>query len=220
VSTSPAAVPDVNLWSESAHATNYIEHRREIPHRDEGYAAMLEFLPESVRRVADLGTGDGYVLDALRGARPGLRGTAVDFSAEMLRRARERFAGVDEVTVVEHDLDVPLPDSDWGRFDAVVSAFAIHHLTDPRKQALYDEVFGVLAPGGVFLNLEHVSSPTPELHDAFLYAINSSPDRDDPSNKLASVEDQLAWLRHAGFVQVDCHWKWRELALLGGVRPR
>jgi tRNA (cmo5U34)-methyltransferase len=217
VSASPAAVPDVNLWTEAAHAKHYIEHRREIPHRQEGYAAMLEFLPESVRRVADLGTGDGYVLDALRRARPGVQGTAVDFSAEMLRRARERFAGADGVTVVEHDLDRPLPD--WGPFDAVVSAFAIHHLTDARKQALFGEIFGVLAPGGVFLNLEHVSSPTLELHEAFLYAINSSPDGDDPSNKLASVEDQLAWLGRVGFVQVDCHWKWRELALLAGVKP-
>jgi SAM-dependent methyltransferase len=216
VSTSPAAVPDVNLWTEAGHATHYIEHRRDIPHREEGYAAMLEFLPASVRRVLDLGTGDGYVLDALRRARPGLQGTAVDFSAEMLRRARDRFAGVGDVTVVEHDLDRPLPD--WGPFDAVVSAFAIHHVADTRKRALYGEVFGLLAPGGVFLNLEHVSSPTPELHDAFLAAINSSPAQDDPSNKLASVEEQLAWLREIGFAQVDCHWKWREIALLGGVK--
>lgn len=208
---------DVNLWSEAAHASDYIERRRSIPHREEGYAALLEFLPATVRTIADLGTGDGYLLDQLRSARPGVSGIAVDFSDEMLRRARQRFAATDDVTVVEHDLDVPLPD--WGPFDAVVSGFAIHHVSDDRKRALYREVFRVLGPGGVFLNLEHVASPTPELHDAFLYAIDSSPDGDDPSNKLAPVEDQLAWLRAAGFGQVDCHWKWRELALLAGVKP-
>jgi SAM-dependent methyltransferase len=208
---------DINLWSEAAHASDYIERRRSIPHREEGYAALLEFLPASVKRVADLGTGDGYLLEALRVARPGLGGIAVDFSAEMLRRVGERFAAVPEVDVVEHDLDVPLPA--WEPFDAVVSAFAIHHVADGRKRDLYAEVFGQLRPGGVFLNLEHVASPTPELHEGFLYAIGSSPEGDDPSNKLAPVEDQLGWLGEAGFEQVDCHWKWRELALLGGVRP-
>src|SRR5262249_51783202 len=152
-------------------------------------------LPASVKRVADLGTGDGYLLEALRVARPGLGGIAVDFSAEMLRRVGERFAAVPEVDVVEHDLDVPLPA--WEPFGAVVPAFAIHHVADGRKRGLYVEVFGRLRPGGVFLNLEHVASPTSELHEGFLYAIGSSPEGDDPSNKLAPVDDQLGWLREA-----------------------
>ncbi len=207
----------VNLWTEAAHARDYLERRRSIPHRDEGYAALLEFLPASPSRVLDLGTGDGYLFTLIRDAYPDVHGLAVDFSTEMLDRARDRFAGT-PVDVVEHDLDRPLPAS-WGPFDAVVSAFAIHHVTDDRKQALYGEVFDRLVPGGVFANLEHVASATPELHDQFLAAIGSSPDQDDPSNQLAAVDEQLGWLRGHGFDQVDCHWKWRELALLAGVRP-
>ena len=147
-----------------------------------------------------------------------MEGVAVDFSAEMLGRARARFADDAGVSVVEHDLDDPLPAS-WGTFDAVVSSFAIHHVDDARKRTLYGEVYEHVTPGGVFCNLEHVSSPTPELHEAFLRALGSSIERDDPSNKLLDVDTQLTWLRDIGFEQVDCHWKWREMALLAGIRP-
>lgn len=207
----------VNLWTESAWAQRYLSERDDLPHRMEGFAVLMELLPPAPRRVLDLGTGDGYTLGLVRSVYPEAEGVGVDFSAEMLGLARERFAGDGDVEVVEHDLDLPLPP--LGRFDLVVSSFAIHHCVDERKRALYGEVFDALEPGGRFLNLEHVDSATPELHVDFLAAIGKTPAEDDPSNKLVAVETQLAWLREIGFEQVDCHWKWREMALLAGVKP-
>jgi tRNA (cmo5U34)-methyltransferase len=207
----------VNLWTEPAWAQRYLRERDDIPHRMEGFAVLMELLPVRTSRVLDLGTGDGFTLRLVRTAHPGVEGVGIDFSAEMLALARERFAGDPGVEIVEHDLDCPLPD--LGRFDLVVSSFAIHHCVDERKRALYGEIFRALEPGGRFLNLEHVSSATPQLHVDFLAAIGKTPAEDDPSNKLVAVHAQLAWLREIGFVQVDCHWKWRELALLAGVKP-
>jgi SAM-dependent methyltransferase len=182
---------------------------------------VLEFVPADVRRILDLGTGDGRLLALVRGemARrgdPEAEAVAVDFSPAMLQAVRARFADNSRVSIVAHNMDDPLPE--LGTFDLVISSFAIHHLVHERKRALYSEIFRLLNAGGVFCNLEHIASPTQRLHEEFLQRIGFTVETEDPSNKLLDVETQLGWLRKIGFVDVDCAWKWRELALLAGVR--
>ena len=207
---------DINLWSTTEHALQYLERADTIPHRTEGEATLLSFLPARVGRVLDLGSGDGRLLALVKLARPDARAVGVDFSDAMLARLRERFAADAAVEIVAHDLSQPL--LELGPFDAVVSSFAIHHVTHERKRALYAEIHGLLSPGGVFLNFEHVASPTDALHQRFNEALGVHPGEEDPSNKLLDVETQLAWLREIGFHDVDCAWKWLELALLVGTR--
>jgi SAM-dependent methyltransferase len=207
---------DTNLWRLPDHALAYLQQADAIPHRSEGEAALLEWLPMTVTRVLDLGSGDGRLLEIVRLVRPGFRAVALDFSDAMIERLQSRYGEDLSVSVVRHDLDAPLPALD-GLFDAVISSFAIHHLPHARKRALYGEIFECLAPGGTFCNLEHVASPTPSLHGRFLERLGV--EEEDPSNKLLDVETQLSWLREIGFTDVDCHWKWRELALLAGVKP-
>ena len=209
--------PSVNLWTDCDHATQYLERAAGIPHRTEGEAALLEWIPRQPSRVLDLGSGDGRLLSLVIEACEPVEAVALDFSPAMLDRLRNRFSKTAGVRVAAHDLEDSLPD-DLGTFDAIVSSFAIHHLSHERKQALYKEVYDRLRPGGVFCNLEHVASATPALHNLFLSMLNVRPEDEDPSNKLLGVHEQLRWLRDIGFSDVDCHWKWRELALLTGSR--
>ncbi len=221
------ANPPINLWSSADHARDYLERADSISHRTEGESALLEFIPENAHRILDLGTGDGRLLalvqqylvrkNSARQAHHKLEAVAIDFSPSMLEAARQRFAADSSVTVVSHNLDELLPS--LGKFDAVISCFAIHHVVHERKRALYAEIHALLNPGGVFCNLEHVSSPTPRLHEDFLHHIGYTVATEDPSNKLLDVATQLQWLREIGFEDVDCHWKWRELALLAGRKP-
>ena len=71
----------------------------------------------------------------------------------------------------------------------------------------------------MFCNLEHVASPTERLHRRFYAALGYPPDWEDPSNRLLDVETQLGWLRELGLDDVDCYWKWLEMALIVGVKP-
>jgi tRNA (cmo5U34)-methyltransferase len=214
--TSPEPA-DVNLWSSAQHAKDYLQQADSIPHRHEGEAALLEFLPEQVARFLDLGAGGGRLLSLARSARPAAQCVALDFSPTMLQVLRDTFGMEPGMTIVGHDLARTLPE--LGLFDAVVSSFAIHHVSHKRKRSLYGEIFALLNPGGVFLNLEHVASPTTSLHHRFLDTMGVAPETEDPSNKLLDFVVQLDWLRQIGFVDVDCHWKWRELALLAGAKP-
>jgi len=189
----------------------------------------------------DLGCGDGILGRFLLDTLPASQGVFVDFSDPMLDAARKSFSGNRQATFVKADfakpewLDAVAP---YRPFDIVVSGFAIHHEPDERKKALYSEIHDLLAPGGIFLNLEHVASFTAageQLFDEFFmdhlqdFHARSDPDvtrdtlaeaysnrPDKEENILAPVEEQCRWLRDLGFHDVDCFFKVFELALFGG----
>src|SRR4029079_13955786 len=149
--------------------------------------------------------GDGRLTQLILDTRPGIESiVGVDASEPMLERARARFANDTRVEIRRGDLRDSI--ATLGACDLVVSGFAIHHLEDARKQALFNEIAQVLAPQGMLCNLEVVASPTEELHVAFRNAIGRA--ADDPDDKLVDVETQLGWLRSAGFPKVQLFLEW------------
>ncbi len=239
-----AATTDWQVWQNPEVAACFTGRRGGLLGGEVQLETMLRLLRvvDAPRlTVLDLGCGDGVLLEAILAAVPDVRGVAVDGSSAMLRQARERLAGRG-IYFTKADFNDPA----WTEmlpvdaYDAVVSGFAIHHSEDGRKRALYAEIFGVLKPGGVFVNIELVASATPLGERLFesAYAENvarfrrkrgedvsaeavaeelrTRPDKD--ANRLAPVETQLDWLRDIGFVDVDCYWKHFELAVLAGYR--
>ena len=159
-------------WKDAEVARRFLdERRRAIPLGDEQVTILLRmarhFVPQP-GRVADLGCGDGFLARAVLSEFPTAHALLIDHSEPMLRRAHEAMAPFSGRFEIRHgDLSDPLPPQIGGPFDLIVSGYAIHHLPTARKRALYEEVFGLLAPGGLFVNAEHVASATPELEAVF-----------------------------------------------------
>ncbi len=195
----------------------------------------------SPAQIMDIGCGDGALGRYLLGAFPGAECVFADFSEPMLDAAREKLGRGSGHVLLKADfssaewVEIVKP---YAPFDVIVSGFAIHHLFDDRKKKLYSEIHRLLKPGGVFLNLEHVKSATPEvehlfeefytdhLHECFLSVdpgasreaaadiYKNRPDKEE--DKPSPVDEQCVWLRDAGFRDVDCFFKVFEIAIFGG----
>jgi tRNA (cmo5U34)-methyltransferase len=189
-------------WSTVEHALAYLNKTDNIPHRTEGEAVLLDHVPQDAKRILDLGTGNGRLIRLLKIDNPKIEAVALDTSPTMLNAARQYFSNDSSVKIVKHDLSYPLHKS-LGRFDAVVSSLAIHHLSHERKRSLYKEIYDILNLSGVFCNLDNVASPSLEHHIRFLHAIGFTPETESRSDKLLSMETQLHWLRDIGFVSSD-----------------
>jgi trans-aconitate methyltransferase len=224
------------------------EIRAGVPYGADQIEIMLRVIrarATPVRRFIDLGCGSGGLARAVLGQYPDAEAILVDFSAPMLTEARAALQGIDATTQI---VNADLADAGWKTtieqsrpIDLIVSAYAIHHLTDERKRALYAEVFDCLTSGGLFLNIEHVASANASieaLSDELMIDTQFACQRRGGSNKsreqiarefvqrpdkaaniLAAVEDQCSWLRDIGFADVDCFFKVFELAVFGGRKP-
>lgn len=234
------------IWQDASVAANYGVSRTAIPFVDMHFEVMHRLIAAAgieVRNVLDLGAGDGIATAEVAREQPVQSATLTDFSAPMLQGAHERFA--------DSQLDLSFIAGDFretawhdevtarGPFDLVVSRFAIHHIPDEMKRALYAQIFEWLAPGGMFVQIEHVASGSSMYNDAhdtlmveclraakggdesFEEVFSSYRQRaDGGANILAPVWDQLQWLREIGYADVDCAFKCFELSVFAGRKPQ
>jgi SAM-dependent methyltransferase len=237
------------VWQQAELVHTFInEVRGGVPYASDQIGIMMRLINcggRPLRRFADLGCGSGVVARAILTVHPSAEAVLFDFSGPMMDAARQVLADHRPQPVFAvADLADPLWLSQarmYGPYDVIASSYAIHHLTDARKRELYGEIFDLLEPGGLFVNVEHVASHTPRvaaMSDALMvdaiYAYQSDKNADitreqvardfvhrpdKAANILAPVEAQCEWLRELGFRDVDCFFKVFELAVFGGWRP-
>jgi tRNA (cmo5U34)-methyltransferase len=199
-----------------------------IPGHEAFYAAAMELIPRGAKRIVDLGAGSGLFSAMLHATFPEAELYLMDFSENMLALARKRMGDSPRIHFMLADYTAAaLPES----CDAVVSALSIHHLEDELKRAILPNILKALKPGGWFVNADHVAGPTTALEDAYqerwLHAIHRDGATEQQiadslfrqkEDRRAPVDAQLAWMRTAGFQDVDCWYKASSFAVLSGAR--
>ncbi|KRV47156.1 methyltransferase [Wenjunlia vitaminophila] len=143
-----------------------------LPDREERFRVMLDMVQALVGTsptVLDLACGTGSITDRLLRRFPHATSTGLDLDPALLTIARGTFAGEPRARFVTADLRDP----DWTaalphrRFDAVLTATALHWLTGDELATLYRQVATVVRPGGVVMNADHMPDPsTPLINEA------------------------------------------------------
>lgn len=236
----------MNYWDQKENISKYVGGVRQFfPLALEQLniiSRIIEKFNSSINTFLDLGCGDGFLGHFIYQLYPNAHGVFLDRSPEMIENAKSKDTDHKSEFVVQ---DFANPD--WYRsiltfpkFDLIIAGYSIHHIENEEKKNLYRDIFELLKPNGIFLNLEHVSSSTPVVKEMFneLFLdgmfnyhghINEPKTKEEIEqiydrpehkvlNKLESVEEQCKWLRDIGFDHVDCYMKIFELALFGGIK--
>jgi SAM-dependent methyltransferase len=227
-------------WQQADLATSFLAHRADfvpmLEVQEDLVSRLLQRRGRAVGRFLDLGCGDGALTQLVLDVQPSAEAVLLDFSEPMLAHARERLQRLGRRAVL---VRADLNDASWveqlprGRFDAIVSGFAIHHLPGARKRALFAELFELLEVGGMFVNMDYVlvEGPLQGLFDEKkMDALRSERDGgahaheeviidEDDDDRPDLAQAQVQWLREAGFEQAEVQFKWAEAAVLAGFRP-
>lgn len=209
-------------------ATYDRDRTRLIPGHEQFYSWALDLIPARAKQILELGCGSGMFSAMLRQRFPAAELNLIDFSEAMLSLARERLVHRDGITFHLTDyLTTDLPAANC----TVVSSLSIHHLENEAKQLLFPRIWRALKPNGVFVNADQVSGPTAELEARYkswwLEKVRESGATEQQvedslyrqrEDRCATVEDQLQWMRVAGFADADCWFKHGRFAVLSGTR--
>lgn len=185
--------------------------------------AVLDFKGETPK-ILDIGSGTGLFAAMVLKKYPKAKFTLIDLSEKMLNIAQKRFQDNPNVQFIVADYTKhPFQE----KFDIIISALSIHHLSHLEKEKLYVKCYNMLDDNGVFINADQVLSPSPEIENMFIALWRNSVEQSGLDkeeiqkgyervsfDRPSTLADQLQWLRNAGFKNVDSLYKYYHFCVL------
>jgi tRNA (cmo5U34)-methyltransferase len=218
-----------------------------LPKRQEILSLIVRLIPfgrSEPLRVLDLGTGTGVPAQRILQDFPQANVICVDKSAEMMEIGCAKLAEYnDRVSFVQADLEDPAWNNDLPKkkFDAIVSALALNLLTDGAKQRLFAQCYEMLEPHGCLVFSDRLRAADEAVDRFYLdqwmdFIVRQTREvlgkevtletvmvrqrsLDEAAGvQSATLEDILAWLKQAGFAQVECYWKYFQWGVFGASK--
>ena len=189
---------DPHNWASPDYVANWAKGQdQKEANRQKAVDLIADTIPyarEHAITILDLGAGYGALTKFLLERFPNATAVCQDGSEEMAKLGRERMEGFKGrfayvlADFSRHGWSKLMP----GPFEAIVSSIAIHNVNSPNIiRGIYEDAYTLIQSGGCFLNF----------------------DRHEPP-----IEDQMKWLRGAGFKDVQCFWQDQHRALFGGFK--
>lgn len=204
------------------------QRKRLIPCFDDFYKVSVDAIDSQTNspKILDIGAGTGLFSNFILKKYPNASLTLIDISEKMLTIAKERFKDLTNIRYIAEDYTKYDFDD---KYDIIISALSIHHLPDEEKSRLYKKCYSMLAENGIFINSDQTLGETPYIETLnkkiWKREIESSGLTKDEIlscydriklDKEATLQQQLYWLKEAGFSDVSCIYKYYHFAVMIG----
>ncbi len=209
------------------------QHLTQVPCLEEMLDRMIAVVPfpqEQAFRFLDLGGGSGTLSERLLSHFKESHCTLIEASETLCAEADARLSAFGKRLEIQQEnfafIDLPRG------FDLVVSLMQFHEMGDIERRGLYRTAYSILVPGGMVVIADEVRGASGGVESLY-----QSTWRSDARRK-GILEDELAgdsvsggqikgmllgnempWMGHVGFRDVDTYYKNFRFAVYGGRRP-
>ena len=203
--------------------------RRGMPRYGEMLSALIAVTPDRAEDVLELGCGTGALTIRLSARYPEAKLLALDGAREMVALAQERLGEADVQRTTEVSFDVRrFEETELPRqsYDLIASNMSLHHVED--KAPFYAGLHDALKPGGLLAFGDELTGALPHIEELYWNGwlefarqpdhltegeISEIISHTEEADHYETLPDQLALLKSAGFLTVDCIWRYLNYAV-------